>query len=701
MAIELTVIVPCLNEEANVPELVKRVIRVFDVGGLDGELVVVDDGSTDGTRAAIEDAMAANPGRVRGVFHHENTGIAAAWRSGVAEARGKLCAIIDADLQYQPEDLLRLRHALYERSVDVVQGWRSAVGREKGPRWYYSRGFNALLNGVFSMDMKDNKSGFLICAREVLEDLLTYRGSYFYWQSFIMVAAKAKGYSYHQIETLFMNRMAGTSFLETRALSVSAKCLVDLARAAWEYRLARRPPDVAQPFLRRRAAPPIPASHDDALQRARFKTYLAAFNVSHHMITRDVGHYHQTLRQTEWLDASDLGALQDEKLRRLIRHAYRSVPHYRGVMQARGLSPEDIRSRGDLSALPLISRADIARHLYFDILSEDHDKANVRELPSCGSSGEPLPFFLDRKQLELRWAAALRMREATGYRFGDPRLSLWRSHEDGALDAVLANAHVAPVEALDERSLSTLRRRVATLSPRLIEGSSEVVEFFAHQLLIGPPLDASVDAVLVSGQLPSADAAELVRRAFGAELYAAYGLRELGEVAHECNAHDGLHVIGERVIVEVVDGEIVVTDLSNDCMPLIRYRTGDRGEWIGEPCVCGRGSPRLRILGGRAVGYVEARDGRCLPAGWFSDYFAPLRHAVEQYRIAQRRRGAVDVHVVRSGRYDQRLPASLRASIHRHLGDALDVHIVEHPPGSQLDGPTVDVSERTEDARQA
>ncbi len=696
MAIELTVIVPCLDEEANVPELVTRVVRVFDVGGFEAELVLVDDGSTDGTRAAIEDAVAAHPGRVRGVFHGDNRGIAAAWRSGVAVARGKLCAVIDADLQYQPEDLLRLRRALYEHSVDVVQGWRSAVGREKGPRWYYSRGFNALLNGVFSMDMKDNKSGFVMCAREVLEDLLTHRGSYFYWQSFIMVAAKAKGYSYHQIETLFMNRMAGVSFLETRALRVSALCLVDLAKAAWEYRLARRPPDVVQPFLRRRGAPaPAP---DDPVQAARFKAYLAAFNASHDMLTRDAGHYHAALRQTEWLDAEALGELQDEKLRRLVRHAYRSVPHYRAAMQQRGLRPEDIQGRSDLPALPTITRAEIARQLYFDILSEDHDKAHVRELPSCGASGAPLPFFVDRKQLELRWAAALRMRHATGYRFGDPRLALWRAHDDGRLDGWLANAHVAAIDVLD--GASALRQRIASLSPRLIEGSTEVIEYLAHQLLLGPGLDAPVAAVVASGQLPSRDAAELVRRAFGAELHCAYGLRELGEVAHECGAHDGLHVIAERVIVEIVDGEIVLTDLSNDCMPLIRYRTGDRARWIEGPCRCGRSSPRLWIERGRAIGYVEARDGRCLPAGWFSDYFAARWHAVERYRLVQRRRGEAEVHVVRSGRYDKTLPAALRAAIAARLGDALALRVVEHPPGSRLDGPTVDVSERA-DARQA
>ncbi|HHH28975.1 MAG TPA: glycosyltransferase, partial [Polyangiaceae bacterium] len=332
--IELTVIVPCFNEEGNIAELTARVLRVFEVGQLEGELVLVDDGSSDGTKDAIAEQQALHPDVVRGVIHPDNRGIAEGWRSGAAAARGRLCAIIDADLQYQPEDLLRMRRALFERSVDIVQGWRSAVGREKGPRWYYSRGFNWLLNATFSMDLSDNKSGFLICAREVLLDLLDYRGSYRYWQAFIMVAAKAKGYSYHEIETLFMSRMAGTSFLEHQAIKVSLLCFVDLTKAAWEYRLARRPPDVAQRFVQTSAGGAESTGGPPTSELV--KAYLAsASSLPRGGRTGDVGHYLSAMQRTAEADPSALTALQNEKLRRLVRHAYRDVPYYRQRMNER------------------------------------------------------------------------------------------------------------------------------------------------------------------------------------------------------------------------------------------------------------------------------------------------------------------------------------------------------------------------------
>jgi phenylacetate-CoA ligase len=136
--LDLSVVVPCFNEELNIPELSQRVLAMFDGAGLRGELVLVDDGSADATARVIREHSERDP-RVVGVFHRVNRGMAGAWRTGVNAARGVHVAIIDGDLQYQPEDILRLYRTLIDSSVDVVQGWRSSVGRERGARYSLSR----------------------------------------------------------------------------------------------------------------------------------------------------------------------------------------------------------------------------------------------------------------------------------------------------------------------------------------------------------------------------------------------------------------------------------------------------------------------------------------------------------------------------------------------------------------------------------
>jgi phenylacetate-CoA ligase len=235
--VELSVIVPCLNEAANLPELVSRLARVLDQDPLRGraELVLVDDGSTDATWPRMQDARARHKFVVT-ARHQHNRGLAGAWRTGIAAARGRLVCVLDGDLQYRPEEIPRL----LERAGgagDIVQGYRSATARARGPRFIISRATSAILNTLFAMSLPDNKSGFFVCERSVFADLLAHRRSYRYWQLFVMVAAHTRGYRIIPIETPFDQRRAGKSFLGTLPLRPMLRACVDLGNAVLEYRL--------------------------------------------------------------------------------------------------------------------------------------------------------------------------------------------------------------------------------------------------------------------------------------------------------------------------------------------------------------------------------------------------------------------------------------------------------------------------------
>ena len=692
---ELSVIVPCFNEELNIPELTARLLRTFEVGGFRGEVVLVDDGSRDGTARVIREQMAARPDAVSGVFHITNLGIAEGWKSGSRASRGRLVATIDADLQYQPEDLLRLRRELLEHSLDVVQGWRSTVGRRKDRRYTMSRGLNALLNGMFSMDLQDNKSGFVMCAREVFEDLLTYRGTYFYWQSFIMVAAHAKGYSYKQIETLFEQRRQGTSFLEgANALKASARSIVDLATAALEYRVTAPPPDPATQFLRRHPVVDHSLPRNPA-QEIRFRTYMAAFNRTHWMITRDVEHYYETLKKTQWLSAADMRELQDEKLKRLVRHAYRNVPYYRRKMQEARLRPEDIRGQGDLHKLPFLTKADIRQHLYFDIMSENHDKGEVLKITTSGSTGEPFVCYADRAQLEVRWAATLRAQEWTGYRFGDPSVRLWHqtlgmSKSQAAkekADAILSNRTFIPIFELSDENLSRMIDVVVGVQPVLMDGYAEALDFIARYLKTTGRVDVRPKALMSSAQTLPAPSRRLIEEAFGCKVYDKYGSREFSGIAYECEAHTGHHVVSEAYIVETLKdgepvkpgevGEVVITDLNNFCMPFIRYRIGDLAEAVdnSHACPCGRGAPRLGAIEGRVQSIIQGADGRYLPGTFFAHYLKEFDHAIKKFQVVQDERDAMTFRVVKGGRYSDDVLEEVLGTFREYLGQEMKITV--------------------------
>ena len=696
---ELSVVVPCFNEALNIPALTERLIQTFETGGLVGEAVLVDDGSTDGTADTIRAAEAKYPGQIVGCFHRVNRGIPEAWRTGAERARSRLVATIDADLQYQPEDLLRLRRELREHSVDVVQGWRSAVGREKERRYYLSRGLNTLLNGVFSMNLQDNKSGFVMCDRAVLLDLLTYSGRYSFWQSFVMVAAHARGYSYREVETLFEPRRQGKSFLDSAALKTSALVLADLGRASWEYRFHRTPPDAATPFLRRH---PVAAAGPRRSPAAdlRWRTYMRTFDQTHWMITRDVEHCYETLNRTQWLSPSLTRELQDEKLRRLILHCYRNVPYYRARLRERGLRPEDIRGQADLAKLPLLTKDDIRKHLYFDIMSENHDKSQVLRIATSGSTGEPFVCYADRAQLEFRWAATLRAHEQTGYRFGDSTVRLW--HQTIGMtkaqawreraDAVLSNRTFIPVFELQEQRLANMIQKIADARPVLLDGYAEALDFLAQYLKNNGRLDVRPRALMSSAQTLPASSRALIESAFGCKVFDKYGSREFSGIAYECDAHDGHHVVAEGYLVEVlVDGrpakpgevgEVVITDLNNFCLPFVRYRIGDLAEAMDPDalCSCGRGSPRIGAIAGRVQSIIQGTDGQYLPGTFFSHYLKDFEHAIKRFQIVQEQRGAMRFCIVKGGRFSEDVLQEVLATFRSFLGKNLriEVEVVEN-----------------------
>ncbi len=695
--LDLSIIVPCFNEELNIPELTDRVLRVFETGKLQGEIVLVDDGSSDGTPRVIRERMQLDP-RVVGVFHKVNRGLVAAWRSGVEVARGTSVAVLDADLQYQPEDVLRLYRTLIDYSVDVVQGWRSSVFREKGKRYYLSRGFNSLLNGAFGMKLMDNKSGFVCCAREVMRDLLTYQGDYYYWQSFLMVAAHAKGYSYREVETLFETRKQGQSFLENSAYLATARSFVDIGKALWEYRVNRQPHDVARQFLKKHGVdlgePPSRKAYP-----ARWRAYMATFDRTHWMITSEVERYYETLNATQWLSPSQIKELQDEKLRRLIRHAYRSVPFYRQRMQENKLRPEDIRGQEDLHKLPLVTKDNVRRHLYFDMLQEGVRHADILKISTSGSTGEPFVCYADRAQLEFRWAATLRSQEWTGYRFGDPTVRLW--HQTLGMsksqiakefaDAFFANRTFIPVFEMSDAKLEEMMRLIERERPVLIDGYAEAFDFLAQYIETRGGLGYRPKALMSSAQTLPKKSREVIEKAFGCKVFDKYGSREFSGIAYESDAHNGHLVVAEGYIVELlVDGrpaqpgevgELVITDLNNYCMPFIRYRIGDLAEAIvQEPSTCGRGLPRIGDIQGRVQSIIQGTDGHFVPGAFFYHVLKEYDYAIKRFQVVQEESGAIRFFVVKGSRYSDDTLDEVKTLIRRFLGDELriDVEFVDN-----------------------
>ena len=161
----LSVVIPCYNEAAHLEVCVERVLREPIVA----EVVLVDDGSTDGTRDAIERIV--DP-RVR-VFHHDdNHGKGAALRTGFSKAVGEVVIVQDADLEQDPSDFGRLAEPILDGTADVVYGTRFPAGlRQPGQQLthhYANRFLTFLSNRMTGLRLTDMETGYKVFRREVL-----------------------------------------------------------------------------------------------------------------------------------------------------------------------------------------------------------------------------------------------------------------------------------------------------------------------------------------------------------------------------------------------------------------------------------------------------------------------------------------------------------------------------------------------------
>lgn len=239
MTYDLSVIAPCYNEAGNLHELVRRLQATFDSISLRGQIVLINDASQDGTGEAI-DQLASDHDNVVGVHHETNRGMVGGWKSGLAAAKGENICLIDADLQYRPEDVAKLYQQLQSNEEEIVQGFRSTKDRKTDSRLILSKGLNFLLNTLFGMRLRDNKSGFIVCRKEVLANVLQYQCRYRYFQSLIAVAANSWGYKIREVEIIFDERKSGESFISRFPLKVVMGCMLDLIPAFWEFRICNK-----------------------------------------------------------------------------------------------------------------------------------------------------------------------------------------------------------------------------------------------------------------------------------------------------------------------------------------------------------------------------------------------------------------------------------------------------------------------------
>lgn len=321
------------------------------------------------------------------------------------------------------------------------------------------------------------------------------------------------------------------------------------------------------------------------------------------------------------LDAESAEALARRRLSRLLFHSALNTAFYMRRLQDAGIEWADpILARDPyraLSALPPVSKLEL-RHAGSSALAGGRVDPEWHSSASSGSTGEPFKVYYEpRAWAMLKYAVKLRGRRACGVGPTD-RVAI--------LDAVPPGAAASPLEQAIGCSRISVLQPASAVAAALVAFQPDVIYGLPsalHEAARG--LEARADrlqvtAVFTSGELLDGSARERLAADFEAPIYDVYGTSETKEIAWEC-PQGGMHLNNDVVRLEVLDdsgrsvptgveGNLVATLLVNRAMPLLRYLTGDRGALLSGTCACGRSSPLLGVVTGRAADVLVLRGGQ-------------------------------------------------------------------------------------------
>jgi phenylacetate-CoA ligase len=359
----------------------------------------------------------------------------------------------------------------------------------------------------------------------------------------------------------------------------------------------------------------------------------------------------RTLDRTQF-DAPDV--IRDRQLaavREIVRHAWDTVPFHRTRWTNLGLDPHAIHSLGDLKRFPILTKADLRAHAD-QLRSGAFRDAPLTSKTTSGSTGVPLTIVMDDAALAWKRAATIRSDQWSGWRLGMRVARLWGhgAAERGGWRARLRRHLVARESFLntlgiDRTGLRAFADQLNRKPPGLLFGHAHSLYLLAAYVRKYRPGTIRPAGVVSAAMTLHDWQRAVIEDAFGRPVTNRYGCEEVSLIACECERHRGLHLNADTVYCEVVPddrlsagpnaGRLLITDLFNRAMPLIRYQVGDVVIPSDRTCPCGRGLPLIEQVVGREADYVLTPTGTLISGISLTDHFATEIRGASQVQIVQ------------------------------------------------------------------
>ncbi|MEO8017815.1 MAG: phenylacetate--CoA ligase family protein [Pseudomonadota bacterium] len=385
--------------------------------------------------------------------------------------------------------------------------------------------------------------------------------------------------------------------------------------------------------------------------------------------------YMRELEQSQYFPIARLRELQMRKLREVIAHAYREVPYYTKLFDSLGLKPGDIQDDRDLQKLPVLTKDQVRLHMD-DFIARSMKGTPMSIFKTGGSTGVPVEILKDPYVVELVSACGLRAFRWTGWNIGEPVGMIWGNSpttftpKEKALNLLINPEIYLDTMRLTDETMGEFVRLWKEKQPTLLRGHSHSIYIFASFCAKHSITSVRPTAIISSSMMLIASERRVIEQAFQCKVTDLYGCEEVGLIGSECEVHDGMHVDMESNLLELLDsngdqvapgedGAVVVTNLINNSMPLIRYKMGDVASMRTTPCKCGRTLPLMNNISGRVADFLVRKDGSVVAGVSLVERTLTKFPGVAQMQIIQENLDLVVLRIAKDPNYNESTESAL------------------------------------------
>jgi phenylacetate-CoA ligase len=393
--------------------------------------------------------------------------------------------------------------------------------------------------------------------------------------------------------------------------------------------------------------------------------------------------------KNQWLSPGMLKDIQWEKLKRMLHIVFDSIPFYKRRFDENRIHPDDINTYEDLLNIPVLTKEDIINN-FEDLVGPTRTEKRFLKKTS-GSTGVPLRIVKDRNSMAVMDAIMYRNYEWFNIRMGEKQARYWGSplgcKQRTAVnlkDVLLNRIRFSPFD-ISDKACADFLKRLYTFKPCYVYGYAQTISKFS-EYVVNKGVDLSplkLKAVIITGEMIFGGQMRTIESAFKCPVSNEYGCAEVGIIAMSCPSK-GMHLMIENLFVEFItngrhaqpgeEGEIIITELYGDLMPLIRYRIGDIGYASDALCGCGRGLPLLKGIKGRSDEFIICPDGRRVDPIIFEYILkeVPEKNGrISQFRIVQETRSQLNIEVCYAGEKPDILLESIEKKLKKVLGEGM------------------------------